>query len=156
MSRSPDQIPFRLFVMYRLKAVPPLRRLVAGFTPRRPGFEPKSGHVVLVVEKVVGQVFSEYFGFPCQFWFHQLLHTHYLLFGAGTIGQLVADVPSGLSLTQPQETTKKRTKKPESYVPSISRPLKRWGRGVHKPCSMWKMCRAGFGHNSFTSGKSSV
>jgi hypothetical protein len=28
----------------------------------------------------------------------------------GTIGQLVADVPSGLSLTPPQETTKKLTK----------------------------------------------
>jgi hypothetical protein len=27
--------------------------------------------------------------------------------GAGTIGQLVADVPSGLSLTPPQETKKK-------------------------------------------------
>jgi hypothetical protein len=28
--------------------------------------------------------------------------------GAGTIGQLVAEVPSGLSLTPPQETKKKR------------------------------------------------
>jgi hypothetical protein len=47
--------------------------------------------------------FSEYFGFPCQFSFHQLLHTHHTLSGAGTIGQLVAEVPSGLSLTPPQE-----------------------------------------------------
>jgi hypothetical protein len=31
-----------------------------------------------------------------------LLHIHHLSFGAGTIGQLVADIPSGLSLTQPQ------------------------------------------------------
>jgi hypothetical protein len=30
-----------------------------------------------VVDKVaLGQVFSEYFGFPCQFSFHQLLHNH--------------------------------------------------------------------------------
>jgi hypothetical protein len=29
--------------------------------------------------------------------------------GAGTIGQLVADVPSGLSLTPPQEAKKKKT-----------------------------------------------
>jgi hypothetical protein len=55
-----------------------------------------------------GQVFSEYFGFPCQFSFNRLLRIHYdLLSGAGTIGQLVADVPSGLSLTPPQQTKKK-------------------------------------------------
>jgi hypothetical protein len=85
-----------------------LRRLVAGFPQRRPGFEPRSGHVRSVVDKVpLGQVFFEYFGLPCQFSFHRLLHTHHLSTGAGTIGQLVADVPSGLSLTPPQET--KRT-----------------------------------------------
>jgi hypothetical protein len=84
------------------------RRLVAGFPPRRPGFEPRSGHVGFVVDKVaLGQVFSEYFDFPCQCSFHRLLHTHHLSSGAGTIGQLVADVPSGLSLTPPQETKKK-------------------------------------------------
>jgi hypothetical protein len=44
------------------------------------------------------QVFSDYFGFPCQFSFLRLLHTHRLSSGGGTIGQLVADVPSGLSL----------------------------------------------------------
>jgi hypothetical protein len=41
-----------------------------------------------VVDKVaLGQVFSEYFGFPCQFLFHQLLHNHHLSSGVGTIGQ---------------------------------------------------------------------
>jgi hypothetical protein len=46
------------------------------------------------------QVFSEYFGFPCQFSFNQLLHTHHhLSSGAGTIGQIMVYVPSGLSLT---------------------------------------------------------
>jgi hypothetical protein len=54
----------------------------------------------------LGQVFSEYFDFPCQFSFHRLLHTHLLLSGAGTKGQLVADVPSGFSLTPSQETKK--------------------------------------------------
>jgi hypothetical protein len=55
--------------------------------------------VGFVVEKMaLEQVFSEYFGFPCQFSFHLLLHTRSLSSGAGTIGQLVADVPSGLSL----------------------------------------------------------
>jgi hypothetical protein len=34
-----------------------------------------------------------------------LIHYH-LSYGAGTIGQIVADVPSGLSITPPQETKK--------------------------------------------------
>jgi hypothetical protein len=51
----------------------------------------------------LGQVFSEYFGFPYQFSFHQMSHTH-LPSGAGTIGQLVAGVSIGLSLTLPHET----------------------------------------------------
>jgi hypothetical protein len=51
-------------------------------------------------QMTLGQVFSGYFGFPCQSLFHQLLHNHHhLSSGAGTIGQLVAAVPSGLSLT---------------------------------------------------------
>jgi hypothetical protein len=59
--------------------------------------------VGFVVDKVVlRQVFSENCGFPCPFSFHRLLHTHHLSSGAGTIGQTVADVPSGLSLTPPQ------------------------------------------------------
>jgi hypothetical protein len=66
--------------------------------------------VGFVADKMaLGQVFSEYFGFPCQFSFHQLLHIHYhLSSGAGTIDQIVADVPSGLSLTPPQEIKKKK------------------------------------------------
>jgi hypothetical protein len=73
---------------------------------RRPGFELRSGHMGFVVEKpALGQIFSEYFGFPCHFSFHRLLHIHHhLSSGAGTIGQLVSDVPSRLSLTSPQET----------------------------------------------------
>jgi hypothetical protein len=56
--------------------VPWLRRLVAGFPPRRSGFKPGPGHVEFVVDKVAQrQVFSEYFGFPCQSSFHQLLHS---------------------------------------------------------------------------------
>jgi hypothetical protein len=71
-----------------------------------------------VVDKVaLGQVFI-YFGFPCQFSFQRLLHIHHhhhhLSSGAGTIGQLLAAVPSGLSLTPPQETKKK--KKLASYA----------------------------------------
>jgi hypothetical protein len=67
-----------------------------------------------VVDKVtLGQVFSEYFGFLCRFSFHRLLHIHHHLSSwAGTIYQLVADVPSGLSLTPLQEKKKqKKTKK---------------------------------------------
>jgi hypothetical protein len=37
-------------------------------------------HVGFVVDRVaLGQVFSEYFGFPCQYLFHQLLHNHHHL-----------------------------------------------------------------------------
>jgi hypothetical protein len=80
-----------------------LRRLVAGFPPRRPGFDPTSGYVEFEVDKVaLEQISPEYFGFPCQFSFHRTPHTH-LLSGDGTIGQLVADVPTGLSLTPPHE-----------------------------------------------------
>jgi hypothetical protein len=56
-----------------------------------------------VVDKVaLGQVVSEYFGFPCKFLFHRLLHTHHLSSGAGTVGQIVVDVSSKLSVTPPQ------------------------------------------------------
>jgi hypothetical protein len=57
--------------------------------------------VGFVVDKVaLGQVFSEYFGFPCQSSFHQLLHNHHHLVIWGWYSrQVVAAVPSGLSLT---------------------------------------------------------
>jgi hypothetical protein len=56
-----------------LKAMPYLKRLVAGFPPRRPGFA-SGQHMRFVVDKAAfGQVLSEYFGFPCQS-FHQNLH----------------------------------------------------------------------------------
>jgi hypothetical protein len=36
-----------------------------------------SGHVGFVVHRMaLGHVFSEYFGFPCQSSFHQILHPH--------------------------------------------------------------------------------
>jgi hypothetical protein len=61
-----------------------------------------------VVDKVaLGQVFSEYFRFPCQLSFHRLLHIHHHPSSvAGTMGQLAADVKSGLSLTPSQEIKK--------------------------------------------------
>jgi hypothetical protein len=66
------------------RAIARIRR----FPPRRSGFDPRSGHVGFVVDKVtLGQVLSEYIGFPCQFSFHRLLYTHHLTSGAGTIGQ---------------------------------------------------------------------
>jgi hypothetical protein len=37
----------------------------------------RSGHVGFVVDKVtLGQVFSEYFSFPCQSLFHQIINPH--------------------------------------------------------------------------------
>jgi hypothetical protein len=85
--------------------VPYLRWLLGNFSLRRPEFDPRLGNVGFVVNRVaMGRVFFEYFGFPCQFSFHRLLHIHHHLSSwAGTIGQLVADVPSGPSLTLLQE-----------------------------------------------------
>jgi hypothetical protein len=76
-------------VVMSKEAAAELKRLVAGFPPRRPGFDPGSGQMGFVLDKVVlGQVFSEYFAFPCQSSFHQLLHNHpHLSSWAGTIGQ---------------------------------------------------------------------
>jgi hypothetical protein len=58
------------------------------------------------VDKVVqGQIFSKYFGFSYQL-FHRLLYIrHHPSTVAGTIGQIVADVPNGLSLTPAQENS---------------------------------------------------
>jgi hypothetical protein len=51
------------------------QRLDAGFLPWRPGFA-YGQHVGFVVDRAaLGQVFSEYFGFPCQS-FHRFLHYH--------------------------------------------------------------------------------
>jgi hypothetical protein len=51
------------------------RAIVAGFPPRQLGFEPGSGRVGFLVDKLeLGHVSSEYFGFPCQVSFHQLFH----------------------------------------------------------------------------------
>jgi hypothetical protein len=73
-----------------------------------PKLEPRSGHVGFVVDKVaLGLIFSECFGFPCQFSFRRLLHTHHLSSGAGTIGQLVADVNKWTeSCPTPEKLTK--------------------------------------------------
>jgi hypothetical protein len=82
--------------------VPQFRRLVSGFPLQRPECGPRSGHVGFVV--ALQQIFSECFRFPWQFSFHRLLHTHHhLSSAAGAIGQIMAGVPSGLSLTPPKE-----------------------------------------------------
>jgi hypothetical protein len=57
-----------------------------------------------VDEVTLTETFSEYFAFASTFLFHLLLRTHYHLSSwAGTIGQIAADAPSGLSLTAPKE-----------------------------------------------------
>jgi hypothetical protein len=54
-----------------VKAVPYLRRLVAGFPPRRTVFELTSSYVGFVVDEVaLEQVFSENFGIHFQFLFY--------------------------------------------------------------------------------------
>jgi hypothetical protein len=49
----------------RIMAVPWLRRLVAGLSPRRPGFDSGSVHIGFVVDRVaLGQVFLRVLRFP--------------------------------------------------------------------------------------------
>jgi hypothetical protein len=56
-----------IFTLYTENNVEHMGHAIA----RRPGFDPRSGRVGFVVDKVaLGKVFSEYFGFPCQFSFH--------------------------------------------------------------------------------------
>jgi hypothetical protein len=65
----------RYSYQYVWQAVPWLKRLDAGFPSRRAEF-PSGQHVGIVVDKAaLGQVFSEYFAFPCQS-FHPFLHHH--------------------------------------------------------------------------------
>jgi hypothetical protein len=52
---------------------------------------------------LLGQVFSQYFSFLSPFLNHRLLLTRHPSFWAGIIGQIVADIPGGLNLTQYQE-----------------------------------------------------
>jgi hypothetical protein len=53
------------------RAVPWLRRLVAGLPLRRPRFDPESVHVEFVVDKVaLGQVFLRVVSFPLSISFH--------------------------------------------------------------------------------------
>jgi hypothetical protein len=58
------------------------------------GFQPRSSNVEVVMNKAaMGQVFSEYFGFPFHS-FYRLLHTlHHSSSEAGTAGQIAAYVP---------------------------------------------------------------
>jgi hypothetical protein len=87
--------------------MPYLRQLVARFLLRQPGFDPRSGYERSVVDKVALEVFSEYFGFPFQFSFHQLLHTHnHLSSSASTIGQIVVNVQVDSVSHHPQEIKK--------------------------------------------------
>jgi hypothetical protein len=77
----------------RMKAA----RLVVGFPPRRPGLESGSGHVGFVVDEVaLGWVFfstsvSQLISIP------PIVPQTSSIIWAGTIGQTVAAVPSGLS-----------------------------------------------------------
>jgi hypothetical protein len=66
--------------------------------------------VGFVVDKVaLGQVFSEYFGIPCQSSFHRLIHNHHRSSGAGTIGQLWPSYQVDSVSPHPEKLKKKVT-----------------------------------------------
>jgi hypothetical protein len=68
--------------------VPQGRAIAQAVSRWLPTAAARVSHMGFVVDKVgLEQVFSEYFGFLCQFSFHQLLHNHlHLSSGASTIG----------------------------------------------------------------------
>jgi hypothetical protein len=70
-----------------------------------------------------GQVFSEYFGFPCQFSFHQILRTH-LSSGAGTIGQFV------VALWSSGQSSWLRTQRTQVRFPALPDFLRSSGSGT--------------------------
>jgi hypothetical protein len=67
----------------------------------------RTGHVEFVVDKVaLGQVFSSTSVSPANSHSIDCSHIHHLPSGAGTTGQLVADLSRGLILNPHQETNK--------------------------------------------------
>jgi hypothetical protein len=73
------------------------------FSPRRPGFDPTSGQVEFVVDKVARCSLTQSISVSptdshSTYYFKLSCHP-----GSGTIGPLVAGVPSRLSLTPPHE-----------------------------------------------------
>jgi hypothetical protein len=77
-SRESQQRKWNLGFKMRA-AVPWLKRLVAGLTPRRPGFAPGLVHVEFVEDKMaLGQIFLRLFGFPLSIYHYTtpLLHAH--------------------------------------------------------------------------------
>jgi hypothetical protein len=90
------------------------RAIAQGISRWLPTAAARGPQLGFVVDKVVlGRVFSEYFGFPCQSSFHQI-HHHHNHPGQATIGQSVAAVPSGPSWTPPP--TKRIKKKMSESV----------------------------------------
>lgn len=81
---------------------------VVSFPPRELSIEFGSGKMGLRVYRVgLEEIFSEYSGFPCRS-SNRLLHTQYHPSSrAGIRGQIVPEVPIGLSLTQAKEPTKR-------------------------------------------------
>ena len=70
---------------YKDNAVPWLSRLVAGLSPRKPGFDPSSAHVKLVVDKVaLEHIFIRALRFSLVSFIPPLLHTHLRLHAAFT------------------------------------------------------------------------
>jgi hypothetical protein len=76
-SSSSSSEPSRNFETVVLTTSFPIPITVMFVSENRPGFDPRSAYVGFVVDKAaLGQVFSKYLFFPCQFSFHHLLRIH--------------------------------------------------------------------------------
>jgi hypothetical protein len=82
--------------------VPQLRPLVTGSLLLRPGFQPRQGHVELLVDEVV--CFLQVLRFPLPVLIPEIFSIrHNPSFGARTVGSIVFGVQSGLCLTPNQK-----------------------------------------------------
>jgi hypothetical protein len=67
-----------ILVIFTISAVPWLKQLDAGLSPWRPGFTPRSVHMVFVVGKVaLGQIFLQVLQFSSASVIPPLLHNHF-------------------------------------------------------------------------------
>jgi hypothetical protein len=82
-------------------------------------------------EVALGHVFSKYFGFPCQFAFHRLLHkSSSSVIWSWYNRPVVAAIPSGLSLTT-WERRNNRLEFPKLAVHGLRQKLK-WSSSIFK------------------------
>jgi hypothetical protein len=88
--------------------MPQLRQLIAGFSLQWPRFEPRSGHAETCGgQNDTGARFLRTLQFPLPLIPPNAPQSSSSYTGAGTIGQIVVDIPNGLSHPIPPQVEKR-------------------------------------------------